>query len=281
MERIAWVTDSTALLDEELLLNDHVFVVPMVIIIDGKEYEDGVDLLPEELYRRMKEEKKVPSTSQPSVGKFYDLYRELEKQYDRVIAIHLSSKLSGTVSASMQAAKMVVIPVDIFDTLLISYPMLLIMKKLMHYMNSGSSIEEAFSQTRRYADSQTTYVLIGSLEQLHRSGRLTGAQYYLGSLLSLKPIIAIENGLLLTKTKTRNLKKAENQIFNEFRLSISLGKVKECSLLYGGSPIQVNQWERRISEEFPEIKIHISPLGSAVGVHTGEQTIGISWFQEA
>ena len=280
MERIAWVTDSTAYLDAELLKNEHVYVVPMIIIIDGEEYEDGIDLLPEELYRRMKEENKVPTTSQPSVGTFYELYRKLEKDYDRVVSIHLSSKLSGTVSSSRQAAQLVTIPVDVFDTLLISYPMILLLKRLMHYMNSGYSIDEAFTLTRKYAASHETYVLIGSLDQLHRSGRLTGTQYYLGSLLSLKPIITIEDGLLQTKTKTRNLKKAENQIFNELRKSISLGKVNECSILYGGSPIQVEPWEKRISEDFPQVKIHISPLGSAIGVHTGEQTIGISWFKE-
>lgn len=65
MERIAWVIDSTGTLDEELSLNEHVYVVPMVVIIDGKEYEDGVDLLPEELYRRMSEEKSPPLLHSP------------------------------------------------------------------------------------------------------------------------------------------------------------------------------------------------------------------------
>jgi hypothetical protein len=78
MERIAWVTDSTGTLDEELLLNEHVYVVPMIVIIDGKEYEDGIDLLPDELYRRMSEEKVIATTSQPSVGRFHELYKELK-----------------------------------------------------------------------------------------------------------------------------------------------------------------------------------------------------------
>ena len=71
----------------------------MIVIMDGEEYEDGVDLLPEELYRKMKEENKSPTTSQPSVGTFYELYKKLEKEYDRVVSVHLSSELSGTVSA--------------------------------------------------------------------------------------------------------------------------------------------------------------------------------------
>ena len=130
----------------------------------------------------MNEEKINPTTSQPSVGRFYELYKMLEKRYDRIISVHLSSKLSGTVSASQQAAQMVTIPVDVFDSLLISFPMLLILKRLMHYVENGHSIDEAFVKTRKYADSHETYVLIGSLDQLYRSGRLTNAQYYLGSL---------------------------------------------------------------------------------------------------
>ncbi|KQU25331.1 DegV family protein [Peribacillus butanolivorans] len=280
MERIAWVTDSTGLLDEELSQNEHVYVVPMIVIIDGKEYEDGVDLSSEELYRRMNEEKINPTTSQPSVGRFYELYKMLEKRYDRVISVHLSSKLSGTVSASQQAAQMVTIPVDVFDSLLISFPMLLILKRLMYYVENGHSIDEAFVKTRKYADSHETYVLIGSLDQLYRSGRLTNAQYFLGSLLSFKPIISIEDGLLHTKSKPRNLKKAEKQIFSDFRKSFATGKVKECTILYGALSEQTQTWKAMISEEFPNVKTHVSPLGSAIGVHTGEQTIGISWFNE-
>ena len=280
MERIAWVTDSTGTLDEDLSMNEHVYVVPMVVIIDGKEYEDGVDLLPEELYRRMREEKINATTSQPSVGRFHALYKELEKDYDRIIAVHLSGELSGTVSASRQAGQMVTIPVDVFDTLLISFPMILILKRLMQYMNEGLSIEEAFAKTRMYADNHETYVVIGSLDQLHRSGRLTNTQYILGSLLSFKPIISIENGLLQTKSKPRNLKKAEKLIFSDLHRSVETGKVKECTILYGEMLEEALRWKKRISEECPHIISHISPLGSAIGVHTGEQTIGLSWFHE-
>jgi DegV family protein with EDD domain len=150
----------------------------------------------------------------------------------------------------------------------------------MHYIENGDSINEAFVKTRMYADNHETYVMIGSLDQLHRSGRLTNTQYILGSLLSFKPIISIENGVLHTKSKPRNLKKAEKQIFTDFRRSVEAGTVKECTILYGGLSEQAQKWKKVISEEFPHVLTHVSPLGSAIGVHTGEQTIGLSWFNE-
>ena len=280
MERIAWVTDSTAYLDAELLRNEHVYVVPILVVINGKEYQDGRDIQHEDLYHMMRKEQVVPTTSQPSVGHFYELFRKLEKNYDRIIAIHLSSKLSGTVSSCRQAAQLVSIPVDVFDSLLVSYPMLLILKRLMHDTACGLSSGEAIIKAKEYAVRHKTFVLIGSLEQLHRSGRLSGAQYFLGSLLSLKPVVSIEEGQLVTKYKARNFKKAEELVFNEVRKSFRTGRVQECSLLYTGGKALAAKWKENISVEFPEVAIHISPLGSAIGVHTGENTIGIHWFYE-
>ena len=278
MERIAWVTDSTACLDEELLGNENIYVVPIMVVINGKEYQDGREIQPETLYRIMQEEKLAPTTSQPSVGTFYELFRKLEKNYDRIIAVHLSSKLSGTVSACLQAGQLVGIPVDVFDSLLVSYPMLMILKRLIHYTACGVSVEEAFIKAREYAVRHKTFVLIGSLDQLHRSGRLSGAQYFLGSLMSLKPVISLEEGQLVTKFKARNYKKAEELIFNEVRKSFHTGKVQECSILFAGRDDLTAKWKTAILAEFPDVSVHISPLGSAIGVHTGENTIGIHWF---
>jgi DegV family protein with EDD domain len=280
VEKIAWVTDSTAFLDEELQNCSNVFVVPMVVIVNGKEYEDGIEIQPEELYKMMKEEKVVPTTSQPSVGTFLNLYKKLEQEYDRIIAVHVSSKLSGTATSSRQAADMVSIPVHIFDSLLLSFPMTLIIKKLMSELNQGSSITEAFDSVAKYRDSQEFYVLIGSLDQLHRSGRLSGMQYLLGSMLKLKPIISIENGLLATNAKERTEKRAEARIFDYFRQACSRSNITECTLLYGSSPKQTDKWREAILTIQPDLIVHTYPLGSAIGVHAGAETIGISWFTE-
>ncbi|RFU65465.1 DegV family protein [Peribacillus glennii] len=279
-EKIAWITDSTGFLDEELKKNPDVYVVPMVVIINGREYEDGVDLSPDQLFRYMREDKVIPTTSQPSVGTFAELFRKLEPHYDRIVSVHVSSSLSGTVASSRQAAELVSIPVHIFDSLLISFPMTLLLKKIMRDLESGYPIEEAFIRAARYRDSNETYVLIGSLEQLHRSGRLSGTQYLLGSVLNVKPIISLEKGALATKTKARSERKAGQVILKFFLESCKKGKVTDCTILYGSSPEQTESFREAILAENPDVIIHIYPLGTAIGVHAGEKTVGLSWFQD-
>jgi len=277
-ERIAWVTDSTGCLDEQLQKRNDLFVVPMVVIMDGKEYEDGINLFPNELSEIMKHTQTTLTTSQPSVGTFTELYKKLEKSYDRIVSVHVSGRLSGTVNSSLQAAKLVSIPVHVFDSELISYPMTLVLKKLIYEIENGASIEEAFKLAGTYRSNHETYVLIGSLEQLHRSGRLSGAKYILGSLLKLKPIISIQKGSLETKEKARSELKAENRIFEWYREASA--SIRECCILYGSTPEQAKRWREKILSITPDMTVHIYPLGSAICVHTGVETLGISWFNE-
>src|SRR4051794_4299069 len=105
--RTAWVTDSTAYLDGELANHPDIYKIPLTILLDDEEYADGIDLTAEELYLKLKELKTPPKTSQPSIGAFQELYEKLAQDYDQIVAVLLSSKLSGTVSSSEQAAKLV------------------------------------------------------------------------------------------------------------------------------------------------------------------------------
>ena len=279
-ERIAWVTDSTGFLDEDLKRRDDIFTVPMVVIIDGEEYEDGVTISTDELYSRMGKGAESVTTSQPSAGTFAALYKRLSARFDRIISVHVSGKLSGTVASSRQAADLVDIPVDIFDSEMISFPMILIMKKLIKEIEGGATVAEAFRRAGKYRDSQETYVLIGSLEQLHKSGRLSGLSYIIGSMLKIKPVISITDGMLETKTKARSEQKAEKTIFSRFESAYKTHSMQECCILYGSEPSQAEGWKRLVKLAAPDIRIHAYPLGSAIGVHTGPETIGISWFNE-
>ncbi|WP_409301255.1 DegV family protein [Peribacillus sp. SCS-155] len=279
-ERIAWITDSTCFLDDDLKNNKDVYVIPIVIIINEKEYLDGVTIQPNELYRRMRQEKVVPTTSQPSVGTFYQLYKKLEPDYDRIIAVHLSSKLSGTAVSAAQAAEMVNLPVHVLDTALISFPVTHLIKDIMKNLESGASVEEALNRAGQLKEKNKTFVLFGSLEQLHRSGRLSGTKYLLGSILNMKPIIALENGALEIKAKVRSEKKAGQFILQELYNACDAGIVTECMLLYGEDPGQTARWSEAISKARPEINVLTAPLGTAIGVHAGGHTLGLSWFTE-
>lgn len=276
--KTAWVTDSTAYLDDELRNHPDLYTIPLTVLLDGVEYSDGVDLTPNELFGRLKELKSPPLTSQPSIGSFQSLYEQLSKEYDEIVTILVSGKLSGTVSSSKQAASLVDIPVTIFDSHILTYPMSVLIKKGMELVETGHSIDSMIKKLEHLRDTCETYVLVGSLEQLHRGGRMTGLQFFLGSMLHVKPIISFEAGALRVKEKVRGEKKAKEKIFDYFRLAYEQNQFKEVYLLYGLHDDQAKTWQLELQSDYPEVKIISCPLGAVIGVHAGENTLGISWF---
>ncbi|CAG9608204.1 DegV family protein [Pseudoneobacillus rhizosphaerae] len=278
MKKIAWVTDSTAFIDEELHSHPDVYVIPLTIVLDGQEYLDGIDLTPHELYLRLKTLTNPPKTSQPAVGEFVTLYEDLAKKYDMIVSVLLSSKLSGTVSSSQQAAQLVDIPVVTIDSKILTYPLSALVKMGLRELQADGDVESVIKYLEAQTDKTETYVLIGSLEQLHRSGRMNGVQFFLGSMLNVKPIICIKDGKLETKEKTRSEKKAKEKITELLRSSNAKSPIKEAYILYGLNPEEALRWKKDLEQSFPEIDFLTCPLCATIGVHAGENTLGISWY---
>jgi DegV family protein with EDD domain len=278
--KTAWVTDSTVFLDEELSKHPDLYINPLTIILDGEQYQDGIDLTAEQLFAKLKLTQTPPKTSQPSVGSFQMLYEQLEKEYDQIITILLSGKLSGTVSSSQQAAKLVSIPVTTIDSKILSHPLTTLIKKGMEWLTEGMSPDHIVEKLGTISDTNETYVLVGSLEQLHRGGRMSGLQFFLGSMLNIKPIISIEDGALSIKEKVRTEKKAKERIVDYLRTSYEQFQMKEIYILYGLHKEQADKWKNELNVQFPMLDIICCPLGAVIGVHAGENTLGISWFQK-
>ena len=277
MVKTAWVTDSTAFLDDELKNHPDLYTIPLTILLDGQEFADGIDLTAAQLFAKLKELKSPPKTSQPAVGVFQELYESLAKDYDQVVAVLLSGKLSGTVSSSEQAAKLVDIPVITFDSHILTAPMTALLKKGMELVEAGNSPESVIDQLESLKTTNETYVLIGSLEQLHRSGRMSGLQFFLGSMLNVKPIISIEDGALNTKEKVRSDKKAKEKILDYFKSSYEKHKFKEVYILYGLHLEHANEWKVELERQYPELKVICCPLGRCYWCPCRRKHTWISW----
>lgn len=278
MKKIAWVTDSTAFLDEELQHHPDIFVIPLQILLDDEQFEEGINLTPEQLFEKLKIVKSIPKTSQPSVGAFRNLYNKLAERYDAIISIHVSSKLSGTFSASEQASQLVHTPVISVDSKLISFPMSVLIKQGIKWHEEGKSISEITSKIAKLVETNETYVLVGSLEQLHRSGRMSGLQFFLGSLLNVKPIISLDKGILKMKEKVRSENRAKERIIQFLKDSFERYRFNEVYLMYGLHEKEALSWKKELEKKIPQLKYFCYPLCTAIGLHTGENTLGISWY---
>lgn len=123
-----------------------------------------------------------------------------------------------------------------------------------------------------------SHVLIGSLEQLHRSGRLSGLQFFIGSMLNIKPIITFEDGALKIREKARSEKRAKLRIMKHLKHAYERHKIREVYLLYGLHEEEALSWKEEMKKVFPQITYFCYPLCSAIGIHTGENTLGVAWF---
>lgn len=280
-KRIAWVTDSTAYVPDEIKEQHDVHIVPLDVIFEDGAYEDGLGLTPEMLYEKVQASRSVPKTSQPAIGKFVELYESLKEKYDCAIAVHLSSQLSGTYSTSRTAANMVDFPVEVVDSKITSYPITSIMLKgiklaeqQMDFRNIASLLRDEYARIENY-------ILVGSLQQLHKGGRLSSAQLLLGNLLQIRPIFRIREGVVELFEKVRTEGKAIKRMLEQLELARSMHRVTSVQILHGNVLEKALELKDTITKKYEDIEVIIGPLSSVLGVHGGQGTIALTWTNES
>jgi DegV family protein with EDD domain len=280
-KKIAFVTDSTVYLSEELRNHPDVYVVPIVIISEEQEYEDGVNLSSDKLYDIIRNNKEVPKTSQPSIGTFVALYERLQKEYDHAIAIHVSNRLSGTLSSSTAGKNQVGIDVEVIDSLSLSYGISVLINKGLHLLEQDMNVKEIAIELREKVAMNKNLILLGNLEQLHKGGRMSGAQFLLGNLLQIKPILSINSeGELGLFDRIRSEKKATKKMLDLLTQACEEHTVKQVGIMHGNALATAQELKQRIQEGIPGLDIIIGEISSSLAVHAGEGTIAIFWHQE-
>jgi DegV family protein with EDD domain len=280
-KRIAWVTDSTAYITEELAAHPDVYVLPLSITFNEDTYEDGVDLTSDELYKKIRADKEVPKTSQPPAGRFAELYDILKEKYDAAVSVHISSQLSGTYSSALQGQEISGFQVEVVDSLSMSYAITTLIERGMKQAEEGVDPAAIGENLRAEAKRSECYVLLGSLEQFYKGGRMSGASYLIGNLLKVKPIIKITNeGTFEVFQKVRSEKKAIR------RMAELLGEAKKVNTIYGvqimhgNVPEKAAELKQLVEEKYDDLDIVVGEISSTIAVHAGEGTLGMVWHNE-
>jgi DegV family protein with EDD domain len=277
-KKIAFVTDSTAFLTDELRAHPDIYVVPIVIISNGKEYEDGIDLSTEALYEMIRTEKEVPKTSQPNIGKFKALYEKLKEEYDEVIAIHVSSKLSGTISSSMAGKDAAQLEVEIIDSHSLSFSITSLLERGLELTEEGKDAKEIANELRQMAKRHRNLILLSTLEQLFKGGRMSSTQFVLGNLLKIKPILSIgQEGELGLKERIRSEKKATRRIVELLKESADKYSIKKIGIANANAIDKAIALKDMLEVEIPNVDIRIGEVSSSLAVHAGEGAIAVFW----
>jgi DegV family protein with EDD domain len=278
--KVAWITDTTSSLNKDYSEQFGIHVVPLHLIIDQVSYKETIEITEKDFYERMKNENGKFQTSQPSLGDFVDLYKKLKEEYDFGIAVHASSVLSGTYQTSKMAAEMADFKLYAIDSQTGSYPISFLIKKGIELVGQGHEIEEVITQLEAMREHTRLYLVPSNLDQLHKSGRVSGSQKILASLFSIKPILSIEEGAAKIKDKVRTEKKALCWLVNKLKEDIEKHVVNKVAIVHANDLPRATAFEKFVNETIPEIKTEIMMLITVAGVHTGVGTLGLSWVNE-
>ena len=284
MSKIRIVTDSTADLSQELVERYQIKVVPLDVLIEGTAYKDKIDLTNEEYYGILRSMKDLPTTSQPSPAVFADVYRELAAEgAEHIISIHISSDLSGTYQSSVLAAGMVEqeVAVHNFDSRSATMGLGLVVLSAAKMVEEGRSAEEILDSVKVVIQKLDLYFLLDSLDNLHKGGRIGKASHLFGSLLNIKPVLNLSNGVISAYEKVRGNKdnKALERLIAILAEKIDPSKKLYCTMGYCDNRDVAEYIVERLRDHVDCDEFVYLQIGSVVGTHIGMGAVGMAFYQ--
>jgi len=274
--KVAIVTDSTADLPSELTRTRGITVVPLTLHFGGESLLDGVDITPAEFYRRLPTSTSHPTTSQPSPGRFAEAYTTLLKSHSEVVSVHISEKLSGTVASARQGAQ-IVDPgrVRVIDSRAVSMSLGLIVLAASTLAAQGLDVAAVEGKVAALAEHVATYFSVATLEFLRRGGRIGNASALLGSVLQVKPVLCIRDGIVTPLERVRTFDRALGRIVE---LTREMDRGDGVCVIVGHAEAQADA--ERIARDLEPIAetLMIQPLGPVVGAHAGPGVVGVGCY---
>lgn len=282
MSKIAVVTDSTTYLPADLVKKYNISVAPQVLIWGDQVYKDGVDIQPEEFFTRLKTAKTMPTTSQVAIISFQEIFLNLiNNGYDEILAILISSKLSGTVQSAAQAKDMMGLArnkVHIVDSQSVAMALGFQVLAAARAIEDGASLDDAEALAERSHENTGVFFAVDTLEFLHRGGRIGSAQRFLGTMLNMKPILAIQNGRVEGIERIRTKSKAHDRVL-ELVLEKTKGKSPiHLATLHANAADDAKALLARAEQELKPIESIFTEVSPTVGTHAGPGTVGLAFM---
>lgn len=281
MHKIALISDSSCDLNFKTRQAHHIHIIPTRIIYKTKEFRDGIDITPNEMYASLKEE--MPTTSLPDSRDTEELVKKLISEgYTQAIVIGVSTELSGTLNSIRLTCEHVPeMEFFFFDTKTLGYPQGAIALEAAKMLEEGLSATDVIASLPSVRTRTHGFIAVDTLEYLIRGGRLSKTAGAIGNMLQLKPIITCsDEGKLYTYTKARGRKQSIaklKEILNDY---LTRSKCKVW-VLSGDAYEEAKAFLEAI-EGLPNItSLSLEDIGSCMGIHTGPGVLGLCIYEEA
>ena len=275
------LVDSTADLTPEI--QSQMTVIPLTIHFGDEEYRDGIDMTGHEFYEKLVESDVLPTTSQATPYQFTEAFREAVDAGDQVVAILISSKLSGTYQSACIAAEDFEGQVFVIDSHSVAIGSGILAEYALRLAKQGLTASEITDVILEKRDDVKLVALLDTLEYLKRGGRISKTAAVAGSLLSIKPVVHVKDGEVLVLGKARGSRQGNNMLIQQIEKAGGVDFSKPVLLGYTGLNDAMLQkyiedstelWKDRVE------KLNTALVGSVVGTHAGPGAVAVAFFAE-
>lgn len=279
--KTAIVTDSTAYIPQHIRESHDIHMIPLSVNFGNETYQEEIEITSQQFFEKMRDQQELPTTSQPSIGMFVELFERLSKEYDAVISIHLSSGISGTYNGAATAGDMVEnIEVYTFDTEVSAMVQGFYALEAAEMAQAGKAPTDIMARLEEMKKTMSAYIMVDDLTNLQKGGRLSGAAALIGSLLQVKPILHFENKVIVPYEKVRTKKKALNRVFDLLHEDAKDHEPMRVVVIHANRPEEAEKMKEELQEKYKNIECMVSYFGPVVGTHLGEGAIGIGWYKK-
>lgn len=278
---IQLVTDSTAQLTPEEITQYNIHIIPLVINFNNQTYRDGIDINKEQFLTNLHENPDFqPTTSQPAVGDFVEIYDQLGKNGDEVLSIHLTNLLSGTVEGAFSAAHQSDSEVTVLDSKLMDRALGEQIILAAQLIQQGKSLPEILATLEKERQKKETYIFFDSLDALQKGGRISKVSGILSKLLKIKALIKLEDDQLKLVSKGLG-QKFTKKTLTEFAGKLSNEKLATFNLVHAGvSSEKLLSISEQISTNNPDIKIDTMLTSPIIITHVGVGTFAFIYSKK-
>jgi DegV family protein with EDD domain len=281
MSKIAVVTDSTTYMPPELVKKYNIAVAPQILIWGDQTYKDGVDIESSDFFTRLKTAKVMPTTSQVAVISFQEIFQDLVNKGYEVLALLVSSRLSGTVQSAMQAKDLMSSArekVNVVDSQSVAMALGFQVLAVARAIEDGASLKDAITLAEKSYQYTGVFFAVDTLEFLHRGGRIGGAQRFLGTMLNMKPILAIQDGRVEGIDRIRTKNKAQDRVLELVVEKVAGRTPVRLATLHANAAEDARALLTRAEQTLHPVESVFTEVSPTVGTHAGPGTVGLAFM---
>jgi DegV family protein with EDD domain len=273
------ITDTTSGLPKEISDRYDIPIIPQVINFGNKSYYEGVDIDNAAFMRMLKDSKELPKTAAPPPELFIKEIKRLAPQGGTIFCIHPSSEVSGTVrSAEMAAKEFPGVDIRVIDTRTIGSPLATLVQLSAEWVAEGIEADAIEMQIKKLIPRNRIYFLVDSLEYLLKGGRIGGASALLGSVLQIKPILALKDGRVDQFEKERTKTRALTRLVELVKAQAARDGEAYISVMHAAVPDAAEKFAETLRQEFNLNHIPILDVPPAIVTHGGPGILAAAFF---